>query len=104
MQAGTLWTSHPAVPRQKLFSKKSPPCAHNAAFHVYCRENPFYAVSQKAAFAMRKHRYPGQYARVGLILAAIGAAMLIALILPWWFWWLAVGLGFLCGGIWLLKR
>ena len=52
---------------------------------------------------MRRHWHPGQK-RIGFILASIGAAMLIALMLPWWFWWLAVGIGFLCGGIKLLKR
>ena len=42
--------------------------------------------------------------RYGLILVGIGAAMIVAVLLPVWFWWLAVGLGFFCGGIWLLKR
>ena len=52
---------------------------------------------------MRRQKAPGQK-RVGLILVWIGGAMLIALMLPWWFWWLGVGVGFLGGGIWLLKR
>jgi len=58
---------------------------------------------QKAAFAMKRHGPHGKN-RIGLTLAGIGAAMLIALLLPWWFWWIAIAIGFLCGGIWLLKR
>ncbi|MCL2568915.1 MAG: hypothetical protein FWE12_05735 [Oscillospiraceae bacterium] len=52
---------------------------------------------------MKRHGPHGKN-RIGLILAGIGAAMLIALLLPWWFWWIAIAIGFLCGGIWLLKR
>ncbi|MCL2563322.1 MAG: hypothetical protein FWE08_04730 [Oscillospiraceae bacterium] len=52
---------------------------------------------------MRKHKFPG-FKRAGLCLAGLGAAMIIVLILPWWFWWLGIALGFLCGGVWLLKR
>ena len=44
------------------------------------------------------------YKRVGLILAIIGGVMLVALMLPFWFWWLVLGLGFLCGGIYLLRK
>ena len=57
----------------------------------------------KAAFAMRRRGYPG-HKRAGFFLAGIGAAMIIFLILPWWFWWLGIAISFLCGGIWLLKR
>ncbi|MCL2589205.1 MAG: hypothetical protein FWD84_07340 [Oscillospiraceae bacterium] len=54
---------------------------------------------------MRKRNwgYPG-HKRAGFFLAGIGVAMIVFLILPWWFWWLAVALSFLCGGIWLLRR
>ena len=44
------------------------------------------------------------YKRAGLILVIIGAAMVVALMLPFWFWWLILGLGFLCGGIYLLRK
>ena len=52
---------------------------------------------------MRRQRHPGEK-RVGLLIVGIGAAMIVALMLPFWFWWLVIGIGFLCGGIWLLKR
>jgi len=42
--------------------------------------------------------------RAGYIFAAIGAAVLVSLIVPVWFWWLILGISFLCGGIYLLRR
>ena len=42
--------------------------------------------------------------RLGQILAGIGAAMIVALILPFWFWWLTAGICLLYGGIKLLRR
>ena len=42
--------------------------------------------------------------RAGGILIAIGAGMIIALMLPFWFWWLIIGIGLLYSGIRLLKR
>ena len=52
---------------------------------------------------MRRRGFYGTK-RVGAILTAIGVGMIIALMLPFWFWWLAIGIGFLAGGICLLKR
>jgi len=52
---------------------------------------------------MRRRRFFGTK-RTGVILAAVGAGMIIALMLPFWFWWLAIGIGFLTGGICLLRR
>ena len=52
---------------------------------------------------MRRGR-PFEKKRLGLTLAGIGAAMILALMLPFWFWWLAIAIGLLCGGIWLLRR
>ncbi|MCL2827866.1 MAG: hypothetical protein FWD99_03930 [Oscillospiraceae bacterium] len=42
--------------------------------------------------------------RSGYILAAVGAVMLVSLVVPFWFWWLIIGIGFLCGGFYLLRR
>ena len=44
------------------------------------------------------------YKRVGFIFVAIGASMVVALMLPFWFWWLVLGLAFLAGGIYLLRK
>jgi len=52
---------------------------------------------------MRRRRFCGT-GRAGLILCAIGAGMIVALMLPFWFWWLLIGIGFLSGGICLLRR
>ena len=52
---------------------------------------------------MKKRGFEG-YRRVGLILAITGASMVVALMLPFWFWWLALGLAFLSGGIYLLRK
>jgi len=58
---------------------------------------------RKAAHPMRKRRYPVRR-RAGLALFGIGAAMIIAMMLPFWFWWISIGIGFLYGGISLLKK
>ncbi|MCL2369021.1 MAG: hypothetical protein FWC72_08485 [Oscillospiraceae bacterium] len=52
---------------------------------------------------MRRHGPEGKK-RIATILICVGAVMVVALMLPWWFWWLSIGLGFLCGGIWLLRK
>jgi len=52
---------------------------------------------------MKRRGYYG-YKRIGLILALIGAGMIVALMLPFWFWWLVIGIGFLIGGICLLRK
>ena len=52
---------------------------------------------------MKRRGFEG-YKRVGLILAITGASMIVALMLPFWFWWLVLGLAFLSGGIYLLRK
>jgi hypothetical protein len=33
----------------------------------------------------------------------VGGIILLALILPSWFWWLVCGGALVCGGLWLLR-
>ena len=41
---------------------------------------------------------------LGLAAVALGTFILLALILPGWFWWLVCGAALLTGGILLLRR
>ncbi|MCL2842297.1 MAG: hypothetical protein FWE28_02355 [Oscillospiraceae bacterium] len=52
---------------------------------------------------MKRRGYPKKQ-RAGLVLAGVGAAMIISLLLPFWFWWLAIGIGLLWGGLRMLRR
>ena len=51
-----------------------------------------------------RRRGSDKYKRIGFTLALIGAGMIVALMLPFWFWWLFVGIAFLVGGICLLRK
>ena len=39
----------------------------------------------------------------GCAAVCVGTVILLALILPTWFWWLICGLLLVCGGIWMLR-
>lgn len=41
---------------------------------------------------------------LGYVSVAVGTVILLALILPGWFWWLLSGVALLIGGILLLRR
>lgn len=46
----------------------------------------------------------GRKSPLGLAAVGIGAGILLALILPGWFWWLAAALLLIAGGALLLRR
>ena len=41
--------------------------------------------------------------KLGTILALLGVSMVISLMLPFWFWWLLIGVALLCAGIKLIR-
>ena len=39
----------------------------------------------------------------GYAAVCVGTVILLALVLPAWFWWLVCGALLICGGVWLLR-
>jgi len=50
---------------------------------------------------MRKRRSGGSL--IGLAAVVLGLVILLSMVLPAGFWWFMLGVGLICGGIWLMR-
>lgn len=78
---------------------------NSAAFDVYCNDTIaaaalWYTGNGKAAEIMRRRPFKS----FGLLIAAAGLLLVLAIILPSELWWFFLGLGMICAGILICRH
>ena len=73
-------------------------CHKSTPLRISCRDDLSFA---KGGFFMGRRRRPRLL--LGVFLIAVGAIIILSMILPAGFWWFILGLGLIALGIWFLR-